>query len=386
MINTEREMNTGNPFKKSLKWRKPGKILEKGRKKAKNVPVPREARWFNQRKEQTIKKIKILSEEVITEIRGFIFSYPSLDNIHPFYRSLIEVWSSIEKIKGSLDKIWSAQFKIRKMVGNYVQKIDAMKLQSKTNGEKEEIVKKLLELKKTAFKEISSTVKNLSEEVSYIVRITKKLAEIPDYDPQLPSIVVAGPPNSGKSTLVKKVSNAKVETASYPFTTKRITFGHINIKISNFINLKAQICDTPGLFDRSLGERKEPEILAIKAIKHLADALIILLDASLTNPLGISGQKKIYKIVRLFFQKKKYIVAINKVDISNEKVLTSIEGSLAQREEKYIKISLKENKNMDLLFERLANIFEGSRFLTQKSRYKLKEQQNERIINKTQEN
>lgn len=362
-----RRMSQGNPFKGVIKWWKAQELLEPALRKAKRVSIPKRSRWIERKKELTIKKIKVLADELIKRIRTLVKSYPSLDSIHKFYRSIMEVWSSVSEVKEILDTIWSSQFTIRRVSGNYIKKIDRVEATSKK--ERKETVQELQELQNAAYGRICSIVKDIDDQISELAKITRKLTTIPDYNPQLPAIVVAGPPNSGKSSLVKKVSNARVETASYPFTTKDISFGHFDLRINEFISLRAQIVDSPGLFDRPLKERKEPEILALQAVRHLGDAIIILLDSSLINPLEAHEQKAIYNTIRFFFKKEDYLVALNKIDIANEEMLTTLEDFFSRKEEEYIKISLKQEKNLDLLFEKLSTFFQDSRFLREKPQY-----------------
>lgn len=351
------KMAAGNPFKEALKWTKPQEILEPSLKKAKKASFPEKSRWMANKKEEVIGKIKVLAEELVRRLQQLVKAYPSLDDIHEFYRSIVEVWTSTSEVKETLTVAWRAQFKIRNLAGRYIKRIDHMELEGKRG------IEKLIQVKKAAYGRICSVVKDLDEELAFLSRITKKLAGLPDYDPSYPAVVVAGPPNSGKSTLIKNVSKAKVEIASYPFTTKKITFGHVDLDINPFVSLRTQIVDTPGLFDRPLDERKKPEILALKAIRHLADAVIILLDGSLTNPLDPEGQKTIYNTVRFFFKKKEYLVTINKLDIGNENVLTSLESFLSENKEDFLKISLKENIHTDLLLEKVGKLLKGTRFL-----------------------
>lgn len=353
-------MRSGNPFK-GLHLKKASELLEPALRKARQFSVPRKGRWFEYKREETIKKIKVLTDELVRQIRDLVSSYPSLDNIHEFYRAVVEVWVPPSNLKNILDSIWSTQFKLRKIAGRYIKKIDSFELGDTT--EKKEYVERLMRIKKAAYGRLCSLVEDLDEDLSFLRKVTKQLANLPDYDPTSPAVVVAGPPNSGKSTLIKQVSNARVKTASYPFTTKRITFGHFDLDISDFISLRTQIVDTPGLFDHPLDERKDPELLALKAIRHLGDVIMILLDASITNPLGPEGQKRIYNTIRLFFKQKDYIVGINKLDIADKNVLNSLEQDLKRKGETYVKISLKEKRNLESLFKEIGNLLEGSRFL-----------------------
>ncbi|MFN3476461.1 MAG: GTPase, partial [Candidatus Methylomirabilales bacterium] len=53
-------------------------------------------------------------------------------------------------------------------------------------------------------------------------------------------VVLVGPPNAGKSTIVGLLTNAKVEVAEYPFTTRKPVAG-----IMPFENIQIQLVDLP---------------------------------------------------------------------------------------------------------------------------------------------
>ncbi len=50
---------------------------------------------------------------------------------------------------------------------------------------------------------------------------------MPTIDFNATTIVIAGFPNVGKSTLLNQISGADPQIANYPFTTKGIQIGHV---------------------------------------------------------------------------------------------------------------------------------------------------------------
>ena len=352
-----KEARKGNPFRGIYVPEKAQEILDIAFKRALRSSPPGGERLdlIKRKKSVVISRIKTLSDEISSRLLDIVKRFPSIDTMHPFYTSILELWMSRDDYKKTLSKIHGASRLVKRIARDYILRIRATRW--KEGIPVGDVLKTIDKLRGEVFGRISSVVNSLNKDFSKLANIVKKMKKLPDYDPTLPAIVVAGPPNSGKSSFVKAVSNAKVEIASYPFTTKNITFGHIELKSNGIIIRRVQIADTPGLFDRPINERKEPELLALKAIQYLADVILFLFDGSTEAVMESNEQLRVYYTVRRFFgEGKPFIIAINKIDIANEDIIRDILEKLGLERDNIFFISIKEYRNIDRVLDKIKKI------------------------------
>mgnify|MGYP001567163248 CR=1 FL=1 len=154
-----------------------------------------------------------------------------------------------------------------------------------------------------------------------------------------------GFPNSGKSTLISKISNAHPKIANYPFTTKEPILGIVNLKCGVIFS----IADIPGLIkDSHLGKG-----LGIRFLRHIerTKALIQLIDMA-----GVDGRNPfddyciIKEELKLYSQEvcsKPLIIAANKMDLPQAK--KNLPVFKQKVKEKVIPISALEAEGLDRL-------------------------------------
>ena len=136
----------------------------------------------------------------------------------------------------------------------------------------------------------------------------------------MPTAVVAGSPNVGKSALVARLSSAEPEVASYPFTTKAVTVGHFYHRRHAY-----QLVDTPGILDRPLEERNPIELRALAAIEHLDAVLLFLIDPSEECGAPVEEQEALLESVRARFPEEEFILVETKADL----VRRDLEGRMS---------------------------------------------------------
>ncbi|MFP4545869.1 MAG: NOG1 family protein, partial [Methanomassiliicoccales archaeon] len=171
-------------------------------------------------------------------------------------------------------------------------------------------VDQVVRLRKEFYGRISSVIEQISDHLVFVGRAREEMKRIPSIDPNIPTLVVAGFPNVGKSQLVTSLSNARPTIASYPFTTKGIGVGHLRVRWFTY-----QVVDTPGLLDRPLEERNGIERQAVLALRYLADVIVFVLDPSETSGYTMEHQLSLLSSVESWMEGIPMVVVENKVDL-----------------------------------------------------------------------
>ena len=234
-------------------------------------------------------------DRLVYVIRGF----PEFDKIAPFYREMADILFGIEKIKQSLGAVgWAA--KHTKMVGNQIA------VQSRKSEE-------TLVLRKRAVARLASMVHQIDKDLLFLNEVRNVLRQLPHVEETF-TIVIAGYPNVGKSSFIRRVSSADPQVASYPFTTKGIIVGHLVMGRE-----KVQFVDTPGILDRPAEERNQIEKQALSAIMNVADVILFIIDPSehCGYPMGVQLS---------LLEEVKGMVSVPVIVVANKSDLVAAEG------------------------------------------------------------
>ncbi len=177
--------------------------------------------------------------------------------------------------------------------------------------------------------------------------LTLKLAMVTD-------ACIIGLPNSGKSTLLAAISNARPPAADYPFTTVEPTPGAVDDGRDSLI-----WTELPALVEGAhLGKGLSNSFLSHA---ERAGVLVYLLDAGsedvardlrcLREEVKQSGRK---------LEEKKSIIAVNKIDSVDSARLDSISRALGAETE-VVMISVLERKGLDILISAVHNLIRQER-------------------------
>jgi len=235
----------------------------------------------------------ILSDNLSILIKKF----PSFDNLPPFYKEMADIIAGVDHIRISLSRLSWASRQIRVISKEYVGTIRRSHGLDTTPA------------RKSAFGRYSSVMRSIEKDLLFLNEARNLLRKMPTINPAVPTILIAGYPNVGKSSFIVRVTGARPEIAMYPFTTRGIFVGHFMRG-----DQKYQVVDTPGLLDRPMEERNEIERQTVAALSHLQGVVLFILDPSEHCGYPIDSQLSLAEDLKNWLTLPVLVVA-NKADI-----------------------------------------------------------------------
>jgi len=285
----------------------PDEILDKSFSRAKKAAnkvrtskVPR--RLMAKKTEEA--RIKTAFQVTRDTLNNLLDKTPQVEEMHMFYQDYIDVMVGVDELKKSLGALKWAAGLMTKLENEFVFKVRRSKPENAAN------------VRKAAFGRISSIMKQIGDELDFLDFVKGKLRNMPTIDFEAFTIVIAGFPNVGKSTLLRQITPAEPKVADYPFTTHGIQIGHFEKRWKKY-----QIIDTPGLLDRPIRDMNNIELRAMVALEHLADVILYIFDASETSGYPLEAQMRLYEEIEHVFDTP-IINVFNKIDlVENNKYL-----------------------------------------------------------------
>ena len=194
----------------------------------------------------------VTSCQVIKDkLKSILDAVPEIESLHPFYQDYIDITVGVDDMKQALGGLNWAYGIITQLEKEYGAKIRKNPSENATA------------IQKQAYGRSASVVDKIKKDLDFLDFAKQNLRNMPTIDFDATTIVIAGFPNVGKSTLLKQITGADPQVANYPFTTKGIQIGHTERHWKHI-----QIIDTPGLLDRPVLEMNDIEMNAIVALEH----------------------------------------------------------------------------------------------------------------------
>ncbi|MEK6857931.1 MAG: GTPase [Nanoarchaeota archaeon] len=289
-------------------------------------------------------RVNIVYMTLRESFREILKGFPRLESLDPFYLELVKCTIDYDQVKLSLGGVtW------------FIQQLDKIYIESKIKIKSCKDIGTISRYRIEFYGRISSFVKQIKDRLEYLEVARKKMKEFPPVKTSIPTIVIAGFPNVGKTTLLRALTGSEPKIADYPFTTQKLMIGYNIDKTLQFI-------DTPGLLDRPLQKRNKIELQAILALKYLAKVIFFVFDPTETCGYTWEEQKNLLSDIQKNFDAEIQIV-FNKTDIAEKEivekrkkefdnvVVISAEKNTGTDElnkivEKFIEIEVKE-KEMD---------------------------------------
>ncbi|MCX6651086.1 MAG: 50S ribosome-binding GTPase [Methanomassiliicoccales archaeon] len=252
-------------------------------------------------KRKSMARIASATDVISSTLQKYVKAFPSINERDDFLAEMIEVTVGVDPLKKALSNLDWAGHKVKELQKQYTSKVmTSSSVQSADTA------------RKAFYGRASSVVKKVAPDLKFLAYARDEFRKVPDFDDNMITMVIAGFPNVGKSQFLRKVSSAEPIVAAYPFTTKGIEVG-----IHQAGYRRYQVIDTPGLLDRELSDRNRIEMQAVTALKHLANAVLFILDPSETCGYGMDGQLRLLDAVRELFPAVPILVVENKVDLIN---------------------------------------------------------------------
>ncbi len=295
------------------------------------------------RKKGMVKNL-IKIDRIYTYINSQVFSkvrmLPKPQDLHEFYIEVLKL-SGIDDYADLLGRFAGYERVLRRLWRSYRLRVKTTLTAREANDVAREFVGRAL-----------SVLRRLRKDLEVLRKAVIELSRVPCFNPEEPMVIVAGMPQVGKSTLVRRVSTAEPEVSPFPFTTKNVILGHLTVD-----HLRVQILDTPGILDRPLSELNEIERRAVSAIRFLGDMLVFLIDPRRESYYPLESQVGLLRTVRAIFRGRDFVVAVNKVDAVDEGRLKEVIEALRKvYDGEVLLLSALQGVGVDKLLQRIRAV------------------------------
>ncbi len=201
-------------------------------------------------------------------------------------------------LERSLRRVRNAEGRIRRLLQEEEERLSTLSTEEEFG-----------DLVRRTYGRLASYVQEIDPDLERLHEIIRFRRARPEVLPGLPSVVVAGFPNVGKSSVVTRLSSARPEIAPYAFTTRAIVVGHTDLGFD-----RLQVVDTPGVLGRA-ARSNEAEREALAVVRTQPTIILFVLDPSGSSGYPLADQERLLDRWRTEFPHTPILAVETKADL-----------------------------------------------------------------------
>ena len=278
-------------------------LIDKSFLKASKITEPYHPKIEDKIRKEIMDRISTIESITCSHLLKLVKRFPTIEKLHPFYEDMIDLMFDVDQYKVSLSKAqWASE------------RIEVLSTELIGQLKKAKTIEKLNQIMKAYYGRYSSIIKSIDKDLQFLSKCRDWMRIIPDINAEMPTFIIAGMPNVGKSSLLSKLTGNEPKVAIYPFTTQTISIGYMQLN-----NQKIQIIDTPGILDRPMEERNEMELKSILSLRDIRGVIIFLIDPTGHSSYTMEQQENLFNEVKQRFVSP-IIRVQTKADLSVERI------------------------------------------------------------------
>jgi len=245
------------------------------------------------------KQLDSLTKELTVPLGRWIKGFPVPSALHPFEIALLELTLGDGRYEKTIGRVNSLRKKLLEVGKGHAAR--AAKAGSKYD---------CMLCRDEGFAEMETIYRKDMNAVDSLKNMAKDLRMLPVVEPEVPTLVLVGAPNVGKSSLVRMLSSGQPDVQNYPFTTRGIQLGHFFVDSERHV-----VTDTPGLLNREEDERNAMERLTIASIEHLPTCVVFVMDLTGLCGTSFKDQLAIREHLKDRFPNRPWMDVLSKGDL-----------------------------------------------------------------------
>ena len=343
-----------DPFEKFYRVPTAQELMDYAYHKAgsKTASTPKTLPHLDKVKRKEKKRLDNVIKYLTEKIRRIINSVPNLDELPEFFGNLSHLLVNNDELKLALGRLNGIIPVLVRLERDFRRKI-GMSVNPKACSA----------ARVSFFGRCSSILKKQASILIFLDECRVKLQAVPPLNLSMPSVVFAGYPNVGKSSIVGQMSTAKPQVSEYPFTTKQIFLGMYKDKLGSRY---FQVIDTPGILDRPMVRRNDIEKQAILALNTVATVILFIFDPTVASGYDVDSQIQLYEEIQTVFLKDTNIptkIIINKIDFAQPEEIDTLLEKLKLTRKDVILTNAVSGEGVDSIIKYLLKYFKETDYL-----------------------